>query len=229
MTGKPKRKHFTLLEVIIATTIFLGLAIVLFVYSEQTTQSWSKVLLRRNQLDELLALDRAANAILPNIIPFTWPDPDEETIVEKPIIVASPDMLRCAYLHRLNDENEGAIRFVEIAVVDGNLIATYAPRPFFDWGDVQNLQDTSILAENVASVSFLYADFSDDETEDWGERLIWVDEWETEESERMDAPLAVCMTVNWNDGKSETWLRRTMGNSFRERFGKWEPMDETRR
>ena len=140
------------------------------------------------------------NAILPNIIPFTWPDPDEETIVEKPIIVASPDMLRCAYLHRLNDENEGAIRFVEIAVVDGNLIATYAPRPFFDWGDVQNLQDTSILAENVASVSFLYADFSDDETEDWGERLIWVDEWETEESERMDAPLAVCLTVNWTTG-----------------------------
>ena len=35
------------------------------------------------------------------------------------------------------------------------------------------------------------------------------------------------MTVNWKDGRSETWIRRTMGNSYRERFGKWEPQDET--
>ena len=76
---KFRRRPFTLLEVLIASTIFLGLAIVLFVYAGQTTQSWSKLQVRRNQLNELLALDRAIDTVLPNIIPFTWPDPEEET------------------------------------------------------------------------------------------------------------------------------------------------------
>ena len=70
---KMRRHPFTLLEVLIASTIFLGLAIVLFVYAGQTTQSWSKLQVRRNQLNELLALDRAIDTVLPNIIPFTWP------------------------------------------------------------------------------------------------------------------------------------------------------------
>ena len=94
-----RRRPFTLLEVLIASTIFLGLAIVLFVYAGQTTQSWSKLQVRRNQLNELLALDRAIDSVLSNVIPFTWPDPEEETTVEIPVIVAQPDMLRCAYLH----------------------------------------------------------------------------------------------------------------------------------
>ena len=82
---KFRRRPFTLLEVLIASTIFLGLAIVLFVYAGQTTQSWSKLQVRRNQLNELLALDRAIDTVLPNIIPFTWPDPEEETITETPV------------------------------------------------------------------------------------------------------------------------------------------------
>ena len=79
---KLRRRPFTLLEVLIASTIFLGLALVLFVYAGQTTQSWSKLQVRRNQLNELLALDRAVDTILPNIIPFTWPDPEEEQAVQ---------------------------------------------------------------------------------------------------------------------------------------------------
>jgi hypothetical protein len=31
------------------------------------------------------------------------------------------------------------------------------------------------------------------------------------------------MTLVWKDGRIESWLRRTMGNSYRERYGKWEP------
>ena len=224
---KFRRRPFTLLEVLIASTIFLGLAIVLFVYAGQTTQSWSKLQVRRNQLNELLALDRAIDTVLPNIIPFTWPDPEEETITETPVIVALPDMLRCAFLHRLNDADEGAIRFAEFSIEDDNLVLNYADRPFFDWEDVRDIQHTSILATDVESISFLYADFDDDDTLDWSERLVWTDEWETEESERTDAPLAIIVTVNWKDGRSETWIRRTMGNSYRERFGKWEPQDET--
>ena len=224
---KFRRRPFTLLEVLIASTIFLGLAIVLFVYAGQMTQSWSKLQVRRNQLNELLALDRAIDTVLPNIIPFTWPDPEEETITETPVIVALPDMLRCAFLHRLNDAEEGSIRFAEFSIEDDNLVLNYADRPFFDWEDVRDIQHTSILATDVESISFLYADFDDDDTLDWSERLVWTDEWETEESERTDAPLAIIMTVNWKDGRSETWIRRTMGNSYRERFGKWEPQDET--
>ena len=189
---KFRRRPFTLLEVLIASTIFLGLAIVLFVYAGQTTQSWSKLQVRRNQLNELLALDRAIDTVLPNIIPFTWPDPEEET----------------------EEKLEDSGNTYKDGVYTGSSSG---------YGGKVTVQVT-VKEHKITDVS---ADFDDDDTLDWSERLIWVDEWETEESERTDAPLAIIMTVNWKDGRSETWFRRTMGNSYRERFGKWEAPDET--
>ena len=51
---------------------------------------------------------------------------------------------------------------------------------------------------------------------------------ETVESERTDLPLAIMVTVHWQDGRVESWLRRSMGNGYRERYGRWEAVDEDR-
>lgn len=221
-----RRSHFTFLEIMIAVAILLMVAMTLYVYSRQTTQSWNRIVNARNRLSELLTLDRTIDSVLSHAVPFTWPDADGH---KTPFIVASPDHFRCAYLHRLNDADEGALRFAEFVVENQNLYLVYSDRPFLDWSETGGRTTTSLLAEGIADITFRYADWSDRSDDDWADRCLWLNTWETVDSERLDIPLAVMMTVNWLDGRTECWLRRTMGNGYRERFGKWEPLSEDRR
>lgn len=230
---KRLRRHtFTLLEVLIASIILAGLAVALFGFSSYVTKSWQQLQIKRNQVSELLVIDRAVDAIFPNIIPFSWPDPEEDTIVERPILVAMQSSLRCAYMHRLNDLEEGAIRFAEIFVDDDKLIVKYSDRPFHSWDDAGDRIWETTLAEAVDSIEFNYADWDSDITiEDWYSRLIWRDDFENgniddEEDIREDVPLAIRFIVHFQDGRNETWFRRTMGNGYRERFGKWEAHED---
>lgn len=221
-----RRRQFTLLEIIIAAAVFLLIAVALFSYSSETGRSWSKIVVERNRFNELLVLDRALDTVLCHVVPFVWTDREEELSPEVPFIIATGDVLRCAYLHRLNSPEEGAIRFVELSVRDNNLLATYSDRPFLYWGDVAERVWTSVLATDVSAVSFRYADWRSDDSDIWPDRLFWREEWETAESERTDVPLAILVTVFWQDGRIESWLRRTMGNGYRERYGRWEAVDE---
>lgn len=222
-----RRRHsFTLMEVLVAAVLLVGMALALFAYSNTTTVSWGQLQVKRNQLDELLVVDRAVESIFPYVIPFDWPDPEVETITEIPFIVAQEHALRCAYLHRLNDLEEGALRFCEIFVEDEQLVVRYSDRPFINWNDAGDRVWTTVLAENVQAVDFNYADWDSDLASDnWEERLFWVGTWDNVDVERYDVPLAIKMTVTFNDGRVFSWLRRTMGNGYRERFGKWEAQD----
>ena len=220
------RRYFTLMEVVIASLILAGMAAALFAFSSHTMSSWQSLQVRRNQLSELMVVDRALEAMLPNIIPFNWPDPEKDTLTETPVLVAESQSLRCAYLHRLNDLEEGAIRFCELFVEDGKLIMKYSDRPFIIWEDAGERVWTSTIAEEIESVEFSYADWDAEVTEDnWAEGLVWTDSFDNVETERYDVPLAIKVTVHWLDGRGYTWLRRTMGNGYRERFGKWEAQE----
>lgn len=214
------------MEVVIASLILAGMSVALFAFSSHTIRSWQSLQIRRNQLSELMVIDRAFEAMLPNIIPFNWPDPEADTIEEKPVLVAESQNLRCAYMHRLNDLQEGAIRFCELFVEDNKLIMRYSDRPFINWEDAGDRVWSTTLAEEIDSIEFSYADWDADVTSDnWEEGLIWTDYWDNVEVERYDVPLAIRITIHWLDGRGYTWLRRTMGNSYRERFGKWEAQD----
>ena len=215
-----RKCRFTLLELIIAVTIFMMVSVALFTFSSQVSDTWSRLTVERNRFNELLAMDRAIDGVLSNAIPFMWRDTAEELSEQLPFVVAEEDYLRIAYLHRLNDAEEGAIRFVEFYLEDGDLKATYTDRPFIDWSEIaEDRRRTTILTTEVESLSFEYADWSSDVSDEWADRLFWRTYWETEDSERTDIPLAVKMTVTWKDGRQECWLRRTTGNSFRERYG----------
>lgn len=222
-------RSFTLLELIISVTIFMMIAVALFAFSSNVADSWGRITVERNRFSELMNLDRAIDSVLTNSIPFVWREMDNDLSTQVPFIVAEPGYLRIAYMHKLNDAEEGAIRFVEFTVEDGDLLAVYTDRPFIEWNEIaEDRRTTSVLATGVESISFLYADWSSDVSDDWAERLFWRDEWETEESERKDIPLAILMTVTWEDGRQESWMRRTMGNSFRERYGTYNlPADNT--
>ena len=214
------RHPFTLVEVVVAVTIFTLVSLALFGFSAGVTRSWTQITEERSRFNELLAADRAIDAIFTHAIPFVWREMDNGTRKETPFIVAQPDALRIACIHRLNDTQEGALRFVELFVEDGQLKALYTDRPFITWEGIDAAwQKVSVLANDVDSVSFRYADWSGDVSDEWKNRLFWRDEWETEDSGRKDIPLAILMTVTWTDGRQQSWLRRTVGNSFRERYG----------
>ena len=100
-----KKHAFTLLEIIIAVSIFLIVALTLYTYSRETSNSWNRIVKERNRFSELLALDRALNGVFEHLIPFTWPDADG---VKTPFLIAEKDRLRCAYMHRLR-RNRGSV------------------------------------------------------------------------------------------------------------------------
>ena len=226
---KSLRRQFTLLELAISVTIFMMVAVALFAFSGHVSSSWGSITTERNRLAELLSMDRTLNSVLSNAVPFLWRERVDGLVQVKPFIVAEADVLRIAYLHRLNDTEEGALRFMELFVEDGDLKALYTDRPFINWEDIaDDRKKVSIISNGVESISFLYADFSSDVSVDWKERLFWRDVWETEESGRKDIPLAIQIRIKWQDGREESWLRRTMGNSYRERYGTFElPVDNT--
>ena len=230
------RRFFTFLELIIAVAIFILISLALFTFSKQVSDSWSRLTVERNRFNELLAMDRAIDGILTNAIPFMWKQVDNGISSEVPFMVAESDYLRIATLHPLNDTQEGAIRFVEFVLEQGELKAVYTDRPFAFWDEIdEDRRTTTILSTEVASLEFEYADWSSDISIDWSERLFWRTEWQEEETEtdstseaRSDIPLAIRMTVTWEDGRQECWLRRTMGNSYRERYGTYKlPQDNT--
>ena len=228
------RRFFTFLELIIAVTIFMLISLGLFSFSKQVSDSWSRLTVERNRFNELLAMDRAIDGILTNAIPFMWKQVDNGLSSEIPFMVAESDYLRVATLHPLNDVQEGAIRFVEFVLEQGELKAVYTDRPFASWDEIdEDRRMTTILSTEVASLEFEYADWSSDISVDWSERLFWRTEWQEEDmgtestsEARSDIPLAIRMTVTWEDGRQECWLRRTMGNSYRERYGTYKlPQD----
>ena len=224
-----RRNPFTFLELMIAASILAMIAAGLFAYSQNVSRSWQQIIRERNRMLELMNLDRTIDAVLANAIPFVWRDDGSDKDETFPFIVADPTGLRIAYLHPIHDEVEGAIRFAEFVLQDDKLYLDYSDRPFYDWNQAAERTQRVLLAEEIAELRFLYLDWTDDTDADWQNRALWLDQWETVDSERTDIPLAIAMKVLWKDGRSHTWLRRTLGNSYRERYGKWNPLDEDKR
>ncbi len=214
----------------IAASILVMIAAGLFVYSQNVTRSWQQIIRERNRMFELMTLDRTIDAVLANAVPFIWQDDEAGDENETfPFIVGDPTGLRIAYLHSIHDAVEGGVRFAEFILEDGTLYLDYSDRPFFEWNQATDRTQRVLLAEGIAELRFLYLDWNADTDADWKNRALWLDQWETADTERTDIPLAIAMKVSWQDGREHTWFRRTLGNSYRERYGKWAPLDEDQR
>ena len=211
--GRPRAHRFTLLELLVAFTILVLLLGVLFAGANAVTSSWRRLRAEQEKFAEVMALDRTLDSILSSAVPFNWTDEEGETV---PIFVGEPDGVHLAYLHRLNNMADGAIRFVTLEAAEGYFRAFYTGRPRFVDDFDQELR-VSLLAEDVDRVTFRYADWAEDD-----EDLQWIEQWDPE-GERREIPLAIMVTVHWLDGRRETWLRRTAGSGRNERLGLWRP------
>lgn len=209
-----KRSNFTLLEVMIAIGLFAVLAITCVSLMTTLTGSLATQQEKSTQVDKLVSLDKTLKKMFTNMVQFTWRDQDNERL---PHFLGTSESIRFAYLNRVNNLQDGGLRFVDIYVDDeARLVARYQNRPYRNAEEINEDAYFSVLAENVDSIIFNYASVEEERSS--SEYLEWLQEWS---DERLDIPLAVMITINWTTNGSETFLWRTAGNSFYERWGAW--------
>ena len=204
-----KKNKFTLIEIIIAVAIFSIVMFTVMISTNAVLQTRSKVSEHKNNLLSYQKLDNLFNSSIRNAIPFHWKNEDNKKVS---IFLGESDKINLAYQHRIISASEGGIRFLSLYLEGNNLIAKYRKTPILPWNNehASNLK-TEVIAKNVELISFLYAAKNDKE-------IHLLDSWEFENS--FNIPVGISITIKWEDGKEQSWFKRTAGAGLNESFGK---------
>lgn len=171
-------------------------------------QSLRKVSGKSDSLLSLQVLERVFTFSIRNAVPFQWLD---QSKMNRSIFIGEPNKTSFAYLHRVVDANDGGIRFIQFYLDQDKLMAAYRKIPILPWdASTLNAADKEILATGVRSINITYADKVNNQ-------IIWANRWNTQNN--MNIPLAIQIKVDWKDGSSEQWLRRTAGAGQFESLG----------
>ncbi|MCM8536671.1 MAG: hypothetical protein NE334_12105 [Lentisphaeraceae bacterium] len=216
------RKPFTLIEVIIALALFVGLSISCVTLVHGLTSSMESQTARSKHVESLVLLDRTIKKMFTNMVPFKWRDLDNQSV---PHFGGYSDRIRFAYLNRINNLQDGGLRFAELFVNDdAQLVAVYQTRPFVEGVQANEDAYQSVLSEGVDSVEFSYVSVA--ENEQSSENLEWLEDWD---EDRLDIPLGVRIMIRWQNENAESFFWRTAGNSYYERWGAWKNGEEINR
>jgi len=211
-TGRTDRHNFTLVEMAVAMSILVVIALIIGTASATFYNGYRRMTKVSGRLKTCLAVDRVMDAGIRNSVPFKWKDDDDES---RYVFKGDSDALLFTTLRPTRKGDKGALLFVRLQVVDGTLVADYSSYPLLPWEDESKLKYTrEELAQNVQYIRFLYADLDDDD------EIEWYETWNEDDHDNL--PLAIQMTVTWKDGTSEQWLRRTAGSSSNSTFGRRE-------
>lgn len=196
---------FTLLEVMAATAVMAMTALVIAASLHAFQRSWSRGEKAAAELERNRAVDRIADELFRNAVPLQWHD--ELNSVEY-VFKGEPEELWVAALGRSYGDGS-PFRFARLYREDGELRCDYSTTPLLPWIDIRDQKfETLVIADNVRSIRFFYADDAGDST---AEAIEFFDSWDEEEHDNF--PLAIQLTVEWEDGGCERWLRRTAGTS----------------
>ena len=219
---RARRSNFTLMELVAAAGIMLAVAGIIAFASRSFFRALASAERVSAQLQVYLNIDQVMDGCFRNMIPFNWEttDVNDDTFQ---VFQGEEDFIHFTTLRRSYDDIGGNLFFVRVYVDDktDELVAEYSkfPRlPWYDDDDDLMPYDREVLAENVDNVSFLYAGAQEDST------VIWLEEWDRENYDFI--PLAVQMTVEWKDGTSEQWLRRTAASGGNSVYGALQVVDE---
>lgn len=201
------RRNFTLLELVLATMITAMLFSSIAIGINGIFLSWTKTVKASYRLERFIILDRIADSAFRNAVPFSWKDENNKN---RFIFIGDRDEILISYLHRINDTEQGGINFLRLKLEGSVLTAYYRKTPILWWNnDYENMTREEICG-GVKSISFLYADKEQDE-------IVWLDDWDEENF--VNIPLAIQIKIDFDDGESEVWLRRTAGSALRETWG----------
>ena len=213
------KRLFTLVELVAAMAIMIFVALIIGTASAAFYNAWKRSVRVTDMLKVRQNIDRIMDVSIRNMIPFSWKDEDDR---EQVVFAGSQNEIFFTTRRRAAEGENSAFLFIRLKVNDdGQLIAEYHTLPRFPWQEEGKYEmKTEVLAENIQSISFLYASQEEEE-------IVWNEDWEEYDPDTLQddttdiqmIPLAVQMTVEWKDGSKEVWLRRTTGASQYSRFG----------
>ena len=217
---KPRTEHpFTLVEMVVAMAVMLMVAMIIGSAGKVFYDGYHRAVKTSARLKEYMAIDRLWDGAVRNAVPFKWRDEDNES---RFVFEGKEDELLFTALRRADGNTPSALIFIRLKLEEEELVAYYSFYPRPPWDDELNDDPENftreVIATNVSSVTFQYAEEGEEEIE-------WFETWEEEEHNAI--PLAIRMTVEWNDGRKEYWLRRTAGTSLNSNFGYREPPPDT--
>ena len=210
---------FTLVELVAAMAIMIFVALIIGTASAAFYNAWRRSVRVTDRLKVRQNIDRIMDTCVRNMIPFSWKDEDDQ---EQVVFSGSREEIFFTARRRAAEGENSAYLFIRLKVNEKQqLIAEYHTLPRFPWKEEGTYEmKREVLAENIMSVSFLYASLNEEE-------IIWEEDWEAYDPDALQdnqtdillIPLAVQMTVEWQDGSTEVWLRRTAAVSRYSRFG----------
>lgn len=204
-----KKQLFTLVELIAAMAVLALIGSASAAALAGFQRSHNKVAMLSERLERNRKLDKVAE-LMGNTIPFFWKDETDDD-QEHLVFDGMEDELYFTAMRLPNNEGKGAFIFVRLYVNDDNALACdYKDTPLLPWleSEEQSNIKTVILAENVASLTFTYADYDDED------EIEWLEVWDQEDDEYLDRlPAAVGFTVEFENGEKLSYLRRTAGLS----------------
>ena len=199
---------YTLLEMVIAVGIFTMVMVTASMGMVTIQKTWNSVTTQNQKIRSFQVIDSVVDSAFRNAVPFSWNDENNKS---RSVFVGNMDRLSLAYRHRINSVDEGGIRFITLFLEKGCLVAAYRKTPMLPWDGKTNIAHTEseVLAEKVRSISFLYADRKK-------QNIDWISAWDENSN---NIPLAIQIKVEWMNGDSEVWMRRTAGAGLRESYG----------
>ncbi len=204
---------FTLIELVVAIAILVMIAAIVGISGTAFYRGYERTLKVTTRLKQFMAIDNLMDTHIRNMIPFVWADEDN---VEQLVFDGEENRIHFATLRRSYGDTPGSLIFIRVFVEDEKLLAEYSLYPRLPWledGDESMPYTTEVIAENVRSVTFNYAEES---TESEGD-VEFLDEYRQEDN--VSLPLAILMKVEFTDGTTEQWLRRVAGVSRDSTFG----------
>ena len=216
---RTRRSFFTLMELVAAAGIMMAIAGIIAFASRSFFRALASSERVSAQLQVYLNIDQVMDGCFRNMIPFTWETTDENDDTFQ-VFLGEEDYIHFTTLRRSYDDVGGNLFFVRVYVDEDELVAEYSKFPRLPWyedDDDEFPYDREVLATDVDHVEFLYAGQQDSV-------VIWVEEWDRENYDFI--PLAVQMTVEWKDGTTEQWLRRTAASGGNSVYGAVHEVDE---
>jgi prepilin-type N-terminal cleavage/methylation domain-containing protein len=199
---------YTLLEMVIAVGIFTMVMVIASMGMVAIQKTWNSIALQNQKIRSLQVIDSVVDSAFRNAVPFAWTDENNKS---RSVFIGETDRVSLAYRHRINNVDEGGIRFISLSLDNGCLVAAYRKTPMLPWDGRTNIAhaESEVLAEKISSMSFLYADRKKQD-------ISWASGWDENSN---DIPLAIQIKVEWMNGDSEVWMRRTAGAGLRETYG----------
>ncbi len=209
------------MELVAAAGIMMSIAGIIAFASRSFFRALASAERVSAQLQVYLNIDQVMDGCFRNMIPFNWEttDVNDDTFQ---VFLGEPDYIHFTTLRRSYDDVGGNLFFVRVYVDDATdeLVAEYSKFPRLPWyEDDEDIMpyDREVLATDVDRISFLYAGVEDN-------AVIWLEEWNRELYDFI--PHAVQMTVEWKDGTTEQWLRRTAASGGNSVYGALQEIDE---